>query len=51
MKDNISYVRNILTLFEEHAADIEAALTQSGEWAEFSEKMGEASNAISSTGA
>jgi queuine/archaeosine tRNA-ribosyltransferase len=44
MKENISYIRDILTLLEEHADDVEKALTESGEWAEFSEKMGEASD-------
>jgi hypothetical protein len=44
MKENISYVKDILALLEEHADDVEAALTESGEWAEFSEKMGEASD-------
>jgi hypothetical protein len=43
MWDNVNYLKQVLTLLEEHADEIEAALTESGEWVEFSAKIEEVS--------
>jgi hypothetical protein len=43
MKHNIGYIKDVLAFLEEHADEIEVALTRSGQWAEFSAKIEEAS--------
>jgi hypothetical protein len=41
---NLRYLISLLTLLEEHTADIQAALTESGQWDEFSQKLEAASD-------